>query len=122
MFGRKSARIAELENENDDLVKRNKALLREVAQTGLLLTSARDGRDMALRQNAHLTAERDSLAKQLQPFLDRRARDKATLAEHNERRHLEALQRAAVRDGTAGIQNAQPKANAAAVQGASTAV
>lgn len=57
--------IAALEGENASLVKRNKELLAEVANTGLLLQAARDGRDIAYRQSAHLNAERNKLADEL---------------------------------------------------------
>jgi chromosome segregation ATPase len=71
LFGNKASRrelqatVANLAYENADLEKRNKDLLAEVASTGVLLQSARDGRDIAYRQAAHLNAERNKLANEL---------------------------------------------------------
>lgn len=59
------AYIVGLESENAALITRNKALLAEIANTGILLQSACDGRDIALRQNAHLEADNHRLSAEL---------------------------------------------------------
>jgi chromosome segregation ATPase len=55
-------RIDGLAFENAELVREVRELRTEVANTGILLTSARDSRDIALRRNAHLEAEVEKLA------------------------------------------------------------
>jgi chromosome segregation ATPase len=55
-------RIDGLAFENAELVREVRELRTEVANTGILLTSARDSRDIALRRNSHLEAEVEKLA------------------------------------------------------------
>jgi hypothetical protein len=73
MFGfGKSAqqeRIDGLAFENAELVRQNRELLAEVANTGVQLTNARDSRDIAMRRVTHLEAEVEKLAADLAGLL-----------------------------------------------------
>lgn len=62
-------RIDALVADNLRLERDKSRLLREVADTGVMLTSARDSRDIAFRRCTHLEAENAQLARDIEGLL-----------------------------------------------------
>jgi hypothetical protein len=77
-FG-KSARIAELEEDNRDLSRENRQLITDKRGLDATATMYRERADIAGRQKAHLEAENNRLAAELKVFTDRRDRAKLNL-------------------------------------------